>query len=122
MSEIRATTISDAAGTGPIVLTGQSAAKASFRYDQTTNTVLASKNVSSIVDDTTGEFTVNYTSAFLSVDTQRPSGMLHSGTGRVISVRFTGPTNSVIPFRTTNNAASTDTDGLSTVAVIGDLA
>jgi len=35
MSEIRATTISNAAGTGPITLTGQSAAKAWVNFNGT---------------------------------------------------------------------------------------
>ena len=62
MSEIRATTISDAAGTGPIALTKQSAAKAWARYDG--NSVLAdSFNVSSTVDEsTTGETSINLSS------------------------------------------------------------
>ena len=63
MSEIRATTISDAAGTGPIALTGQSAAKAWARYDGAS--VLAdSFNVASAVDGaTTGQTTVNFTNS-----------------------------------------------------------
>ena len=122
MSEIRATTISDAAGTGPIVLTGQSAARLSFRYDQTTNTALSSKNVSSVVDDSAGEFTVNCTSAFLSMDTQRLSGMVISNTGRVITTRTTGATSSIMPFRTTGNNATSDVDNTSSGVVMGDLA
>jgi len=57
MSEIRATTISDAAGTGPITLTGQSAAKAWVNYHMVLNTVGDSFNVSSVTDDGTGSFT-----------------------------------------------------------------
>ncbi len=41
MSEIRATTISDAAGTGPITLTKQSAAKAWVSYNNNTATPFA---------------------------------------------------------------------------------
>jgi hypothetical protein len=61
LSEIRATTISDAAGTGPISLTGQIAAKAWARYDG--SSILAdSFNVASTVDGaTTGQTTVNFT-------------------------------------------------------------
>ena len=60
MSEIRATTISDAAGTGPITLTGQSAAKAWSNFDQFyTNTLRDSFNVSSAVDDAQGESLIN---------------------------------------------------------------
>ena len=59
MSEIRATTISDAAGTGPITLTGQAAAKAWVSVSQEgTTSVLDSLNVSSLTDLNTGQTTV----------------------------------------------------------------
>ena len=64
MSEIRATTISDAAGTGPIALTGQSAAKAWCRYNQGSNIVVSSVNVSSVIDNGTGLHTVYFSSLF----------------------------------------------------------
>jgi hypothetical protein len=65
MSEIRANTISDAAGTGPVTLTKQSAAKAWVNFDGTgTPAVTNSLNVSSITDLATGRFTINVTSAF----------------------------------------------------------
>lgn len=65
MSEIRATTISDAAGTGPITLTGQSAAKAWVNFDGTASGATArdSLNVSSMTDRGTGKFTVNFATA-----------------------------------------------------------
>ena len=65
MSEIRATTISDAAGTGPITLTGQSAAKAWVNFDGTgTVAIRNSINVGSITDNGTGNYTVNFNNAF----------------------------------------------------------
>ncbi len=65
MSEIRATTISDAAGTGPITLTKQSAAKAwvNFRGSDTFG-IDNSFGVSSCDDDGVGDYSVNVTSAF----------------------------------------------------------
>ena len=64
MSEIRATTISDAAGTGPITLTKQSAAKAWVNFDGTgTVAVRDSQGVSGLVDIGTGQIQVNFTSA-----------------------------------------------------------
>lgn len=65
MSEIRANTISDAAGTGPVTLTGQSAAKAYFCYDHAGATIDESINVSSIVDLTTGRFDVSFTNSMI---------------------------------------------------------
>jgi hypothetical protein len=64
LSEIRATTISDAAGTGPITLTGQSAAKAWVNFDGTgTIATRDSFNVASLTDNGTGNYTVNLTSS-----------------------------------------------------------
>ena len=60
MSEIRATTISDAAGTGPISLTGQSAAKAWVQHNAGT-VINDSFNYSSVTDVGTGNYRPNYT-------------------------------------------------------------
>ena len=64
MSNIRATTISDAAGTGPITLTGQSAAKAWVHFTTFANppSISASFNVSSLTD-ITSEIEVNLTNS-----------------------------------------------------------
>ena len=62
MSEIRANTISDAAGTGPITLTGQSAAKVWVNFNGTgTVAIRDSHGVSGLVDGGTGVYTVNFT-------------------------------------------------------------
>lgn len=64
MSELRANTISDAAGTGPVTLTGQYAAKAWVNFNGTgTVAIRESGNVSSITDNGTGNYTVNFTNA-----------------------------------------------------------
>ena len=63
MSEIRATTISDSAGTGPIALTKQSASKAwSFHNHDGTN--YDSVNVSSVTDVSVGLTRLTWTNAF----------------------------------------------------------
>ena len=64
MSEIRATTISNAAGTGPITMTGQYAAKAWVNFDGTgTVAIRDGGNVSSITDNASGDYTVNFSAA-----------------------------------------------------------
>jgi len=64
MSELRANTISDAAGTGPVTLTGQYAAKAWVNFDGTgTVSIRESENVGSITDNGTGDYTVKFTTA-----------------------------------------------------------
>jgi hypothetical protein len=63
LSEIRANTVSDAAGTGPATLTGQAAAKAWVNFNGTgTVAVRDSENVASITDNGTGDYTVNFSS------------------------------------------------------------
>ena len=65
MSDIRANTISNAAGTGPITLTGQYAAKAWVNFNGTgTVAIRQSGNVSSLTDHGTGDYTVNFSNAF----------------------------------------------------------
>ena len=67
MSEIRANTISDAAGTGPIDLHKQTAAKAWVTFKGTATAVIAaSEGVASIVDNGTGDYTVNFSNSFSS--------------------------------------------------------
>ena len=70
MSQIRATTISDAAGTGPITLTGQSAAKAYCIYRSSITPLVEFEtfNVSSIVDNAVGSQNVNFSNAWQSAD------------------------------------------------------
>ena len=70
MSEIRATTISDLAGTGPVTLTKQSAAKAWVSLNGTVTIALReSFNISSIADAGTGDYRATLTTAM--VDTNQ---------------------------------------------------
>jgi len=65
LSEIRATTISDAAGTGPITLTKQSAAKAWIDFNGTgTVAIRDSFNTSSLTDNSGGDYTVSFATSF----------------------------------------------------------
>ena len=62
MSEIRATTISDEAGTGPITLKKQYAAKVWTHFDSDAS-IDGSFNSSSINDNGVGNYTVNFTNS-----------------------------------------------------------
>ena len=62
MSEIRATTISDETGNGPIALTKQHAAKAWLKWLVASNSYADSFNISSGTDDGTGQFTHAFSS------------------------------------------------------------
>jgi len=69
MSELRANTISDAAGTGPVTLTGQYAAKAWVNFNGTgTIAVRDSENVASLTDVGTGRYDVSFSNTFSAVD------------------------------------------------------
>ena len=69
MSEIKATTISDSAGTGPITLTAQSAAKMWCQWDNTgTFTTKETFNTSSLTDTATGRTTIAIASNMSSAD------------------------------------------------------
>jgi len=61
LSEIRATTISDETGNGPIALTKQSAAKSWVNFNGTgTIAIRDSLNVSSLTDNSTANYYVNF--------------------------------------------------------------
>ena len=67
MSEIRATTISDETGNGPIALTKQSAAKAWCFFNTSSSTsITGSFNVSSLTDLGTGYTKITITNAMAS--------------------------------------------------------
>jgi hypothetical protein len=69
LSEIRANTISDAAGTGPIALHKQSAAKAWVNFNGSgTIAVRDSVNVASLTDNSTGQYAINFTNATATAD------------------------------------------------------
>ena len=80
MSEIRANTISDAAGTGPVTLTGQSAAKAYACFNGTSTPFFhVSFNCSSLTDLGTGEYNVNFTNSMSVAFSPVSSGVSGSG-------------------------------------------
>ena len=64
MSEIKVTTISNAAGTGPVTLTKQHAAKVYLNYKGTsTNSIRGSFNVSSVTENNAGDYTTNFSNS-----------------------------------------------------------
>ena len=124
MSEIRATTISDAAGTGPITLTKQSAAKAWLFYNGNGSAVRDSFNVSSVTDNGTGDFTKNMTSAFASANY---TAVGSSGTAlsdhRLVTTNFNAaPTSSATRLRSHYNSSSAQDDNYISHTSHGDLA
>lgn len=68
MSTLKADTLVAADGTSPVTLTKQSAAKAWITYNMSTAAVSDSLNISSITDNSTGQFYVDKTNAFSNIN------------------------------------------------------
>ena len=97
MSEIRATTISNAAGTGPITMTGQYAAKAWVNFNGTgTVAIRESGNVSGITDNGTGNYTVNFTTAMVDASYGLVSGFQYATNDIQMQSYYNYTTSSVI--------------------------
>ena len=120
MSDIRADTISDAAGTGPIALTKQSAAKAWINVDQTgTQSILSSFNVSSITDGGTGRTSFSLTSSFLAEDWTGVTGQSASTSIDIVIGGELSASSGFMRFRA--SGADTDASGAASIGH-GDLA
>jgi hypothetical protein len=122
LSEIRATTISDAAGTGPITLTGQSAAKAwaSVYYSSGTPTASASFNISSLSDNGTGNYSANFTSSMNS--SNYGAGAISIYNTRVATFNSTGASLFNIMIYDISVAPTYLADSSSRFSIHGDLA
>ena len=126
MSEIRATTISDAAGTGPITLTGQQAAKMWANLNGAGTIALRdSFNTSTVTDVGTGVYDFTFTSALANDGYASPSACATTTAG---SFRCPLPhdanTVSTTSFRVrSENSSSTSADaGYVHTEALGDLA
>jgi len=112
MSEIRAATVSNLAGTGPVTLTGQYAAKAWVNFNGTgTVAIGASGNVSSITDNGTGLYTINFTAAL--ADTSFAANVTsknpyNSSAGEMIGLSGGGITTTTVQVRNATIGASYD--------------
>ena len=126
MSDIRANTISDASGNGPINLTGQSAAKVWINFDgsSTTSTpsmtsVRGSLNVSSLVSVATGIDDTNYANNFANVNYAATAGSTAGGTSHFSSGFYTASTLRITSKGTNGSNANAS---IVTFMAAGDLA
>jgi hypothetical protein len=118
-SVLNVDTIADKAGTGPVALTKQSAAKARLSLDGTgTISVTGSFNISSTSDDATATYTANYTSN-MSDATYSVSGSLTNNSNVMHCVSALSASSFTTIHRLYNNTL-TDTKPMSSVH--GDLA
>ena len=126
MSDIRANTISDAAGTGPIELTKQSAAKAWVNFNGTgTVAIRDSQNVSGLVDNGTGQYTVNFTNNMANDDfaaLNYTSGSASSSQTVFNNGFLGGNGNAVGSFKMSAYAATFEDSDVVMATVHGDLA
>jgi hypothetical protein len=126
LSDIRANTISDTSGNGPINLTGQSAAKAWINFSGLNATigsdmtgVRGSFNVSSLVSIATGIDETNYTNNFANGNYSATAGTTSGGTAHFSSGVYTAST-----LRTTTKDCSCNNENAGYISFMaaGDLA
>jgi len=115
-------TIADKAGTGPVGLTKQNAAKVLLWYDGLGNTIDTSFNISSVTDNSTGRFYPNLTNALasskeiISGETARNGNPNLSGTGG----NTQNSTSQILCLISNTSGSETDTEFC--MAAHGDLA
>lgn len=121
MSEVRANTFADAAGTGPADLTGQAAPRALCLLDASGPTaVIESLNVSSITDDGTGQTTHSFTTNMAKVQAGAIGGAPNQSANHNLLVNQLATSSMLTFVRQSNNL--TNVDGDCSVALHGDLA
>jgi hypothetical protein len=132
-SVLNVDTIADKAGTGPVALTKQSAAKAYVQFDGDAGTPVANKSInhSSIVDEGTGDYSVTVSSAFDGVDygvvlTGGRTGASNGGGDMSLATATTAPTSTTTRIRSYRNLNSSaeSTNDVSNITEVryGDLA
>ena len=126
-SVLNVDTIADKAGTGPVALTKQSAAKAYSLWDMAdlsgtggTTGIDTSFNVSSMDDDGTGDFGINFTNSFSSVNYTATSAT-SGGARRVLTRSGTVAASAMDGLTRNDSNANSDASGCS-VTIHGDLA
>ena len=124
MSEIRVTTVSDTAGTGPVTLTKQEAAKA-YLWHTFSTTIRTSFNISSVTDSGTGIGRADLTSSMSSsypIINHNQMGGAHNTT--FVWNEATSQTASKWEWNTGDSTSSSNTlgDNDSTHSIFGDLA
>jgi hypothetical protein len=121
-SVLNVDTIADKAGTGPVGLTKQNAAKVLLWYDGLGNTIDTSFNISSVTDNATGRFYPNLTNALasskeiISGETARNGNPNLSGTGG----NTQNSTSQILCLISNTSGSETDTEFC--MAAHGDLA
>jgi hypothetical protein len=115
---IKATSIADAAGTGPVTLTGQAAPKSWLYFNGTsTVSILDSFNISSLTDAGTGQYDLTLTNAHTDADW---GGFCSLYSSSFIGIEHTGA--GTYQIRTYNNSTSSADRSSVSAMTMGDLA
>jgi len=124
MSTVHCNTVQTSSG-GPVTLTKQSAAKAWVNFNGSgTVAIRDSENVTSILDEGSGDYTVNFTNSMANANYNNVAGGQHNLGHASREIRTPGdttPTASALQLWTTNNASLIDFTFIS-VSNFGDLA
>jgi hypothetical protein len=121
-SIIKVDEIQNKAGTGPVTLTKQSAAKTFVQYDQGITTIGSSLNISSVSDNSTGNYTINFSSSYSSQNDRCCSAC---GISKGVSNVFIGGPNDTSTSSglfESLSAAGTNYDSFTGMTIHGDLA
>ena len=122
-SQLNVDTIADKAGSGPVGLHKQHAAKAWANFDESNSTIRDNFNVSGVTDNGTGYFTVTLANSMSSDDYSRVGSAgenSNSGGNRVVGLRL--PAAGSFNLFTCNTAGSASDTQDTCVAIFGDLA
>ena len=119
MSDIRAGTISDAAGTGPITMTKQSPAKAWGTPDSNSGLTYDTFNITSATDNGTGDVTLNLTSSMSNATYSVTATVYAAGGAYISNISQLSATALAIKSYDSSNTA---TNARTTAQALGDLA
>ena len=125
MSELRADTITASDGTSPVTLTKQEAAKVWCAYDSFAQVIDGSLNASSLTDNATGDFTVNFSNAMSSANYSSTLGGADANSNSTVIVATNNnagyATGSINYFVVSDDSGAADV-GPTSCTVHGDLA
>jgi hypothetical protein len=119
-SVLNVDTIADKAGTGPVGLTKQSAAKVTIAANDDA-VLFKSFNVSSGVDQATGDYKYNLTNALTTTTAENCVTACALGYENIIRVKTADSTTSVLDLHSMNTSGSS-ANGWHAAAIHGDLA
>ena len=121
-SVLNVDTIADKAGTGPVGLTKQNAAKALLWYDGSGNTIDTSFNISSVTDSATGKFFPNLTNALASTKEIISGETARNGTPNLSGTGGDTQNSASQILCLISNTSGSETDAEFCMAAHGDLA